>query len=227
MEADGYHPVIATAWRSPDDQLKAYEAGNSKLRWGLHCATANGKPDSLAVDIVDATLGWGAPKAFWLSLARHALDLGLEPGASWGLSGAQRKALTRGGADAVLGWDPAHVQCVSSSIPSSRVRNGWRPTLRSPADDGIMVVMGGKRLGVTAELRNGRVWAPARELAAMLESAISYSGGKLYVLQDGSRIPVPCELREGTAWAPVADVAHAAGASAAWDAAERIVTLHK
>jgi hypothetical protein len=54
LEADGLRPRIQDAWRSPEDQRKAFEAGHSKLLFGFHNVTAaDGTPESLAVDLLD------------------------------------------------------------------------------------------------------------------------------------------------------------------------------
>lgn len=43
MENHGFRPRIQAAWRSEADQLKAYNAGNSELKFGYHNITgANG-----------------------------------------------------------------------------------------------------------------------------------------------------------------------------------------
>lgn len=139
LERLGWQPIIATGWRSPAQQLKEYREGDSKLKWGLHCATGkNGKPESLAADIVDARYLWGGPTAFWLDLYRVARAQGLVSGAEWGLNGAQRATLKTKAAEAArsngemrvrVGWDPAHVQAVSTKVPAALVRAGWRPRL--------------------------------------------------------------------------------------------------
>ena len=51
LEAAGYRPRIQDAWRSPESQLAAFEAGTSKLTFDFHhLTTADGRPDSLAVE---------------------------------------------------------------------------------------------------------------------------------------------------------------------------------
>ena len=54
MESAGYRPRIQEAWRSAEDQLKAYNAGTSKVKYGFHNVTArNGTKEALAADIID------------------------------------------------------------------------------------------------------------------------------------------------------------------------------
>src|SRR3982751_6042999 len=54
LEAQGFRPRIQDAHRSIEDQLKAVKNGFSKVKFGFHNVTgANGKPESLAVDLLD------------------------------------------------------------------------------------------------------------------------------------------------------------------------------
>ncbi len=50
LEVRGLRPHIQDGWRSPVDQIKAFESGHSKLKLGFHNLTAgDGRPDSLKV----------------------------------------------------------------------------------------------------------------------------------------------------------------------------------
>src|SRR5258708_7814342 len=54
LETSVLRPRIQEAWRSPADQLKAFEHRTSKLKFGFHnLTTADGRPNSLAVDLLD------------------------------------------------------------------------------------------------------------------------------------------------------------------------------
>src|SRR5215213_8106713 len=54
LEGQGFRPRIQDAHRSVADQLKALKGGFSKVKFGFHNVTgANGKPESLAVDLLD------------------------------------------------------------------------------------------------------------------------------------------------------------------------------
>src|SRR3990172_6211642 len=54
LESQGLRPRIQDAYRSPADQLKVFNTGNSKLKYGFHNVTgANGEKESLAVDMLD------------------------------------------------------------------------------------------------------------------------------------------------------------------------------
>jgi hypothetical protein len=106
LEGHGLHPVIAVAWRSPADQVKAFKAGHSQVRWGFHCATyPDGRPCALACDVVDAKKGWGAPAKFWKLLASSRDAHGLHETAD---------------------WDPAHIQLLPNSM-RLKVKGGWLP----------------------------------------------------------------------------------------------------
>ena len=54
LEDNGLRPRIQDAHRSPEDQLAAFNAGHSKLKFGFHNVTAgDGTPEALAVDMLD------------------------------------------------------------------------------------------------------------------------------------------------------------------------------
>ena len=132
LESHGLRPYIATGYRSRAEQAKKKADGFSKVSFGLHnCTTKTGKPDSLAVDIVDADLLWNAPRSFWLKLISASEAHGLESGGFWGLNKAKR-ALVRAAIKAKnwnvllpLGWDVAHQQWKGISPLAARM--GKRP----------------------------------------------------------------------------------------------------
>lgn len=128
VEACGYRPVIdKNVWRTPAEQLALYRAGRTRLRWGYHCATRDGKPASLAADIICADRGWNVPMSFWLAVGHAARVVGLEWGGLWGLPPGVRRQLwervrewpcsTEG---IKLGWDPAHVQTAHLTVAQAR-----------------------------------------------------------------------------------------------------------
>jgi hypothetical protein len=141
MEHYGHRPLIGgEVWRSPAEQLAMVRRGVSKLKWGFHCATTkDGKPASLAADIVDAEKAWGASDAFWLTLGYAARAQGLGWGGYWGLGAAAKKRLSQAidwaktQDDAVVppmpkadrGWDVAHVEV--TGITPAQARAGMRP----------------------------------------------------------------------------------------------------
>jgi hypothetical protein len=134
LESHADCPLIdAGVWRSPAEQLQKFNAGLSKVKWSFHNANnTQGKPDSLAADITDSRWGWDSPLAFWLRLAASAQAHAMESGIFWGLTSAQRAAIsaaisTRNWTPGNIsrGWDPAHIQVRGISL--IRARFGARP----------------------------------------------------------------------------------------------------
>lgn len=132
LEGEGWRPRIQDAWRSPLAQLAAWEAGHSKLKWGFHNATgAGGKPEALAVDMLDDDAPLTPGKPYLLRLAAAAENAGLTTGIRWGLG----KALARAVDDAIanrewhapvkIGWDPTHVEPTGLTV--AQAREGLRP----------------------------------------------------------------------------------------------------
>lgn len=118
LEARGLRPRIQDAWRSPEDQLKAYNSGHSKLKYGFHNVTgATGRKESLAVDLLDDDSPLAPRSAYVLQLTAIAERHGLSTGARWGLpaklAGAIDAAIQQQdwSAPVKLGWEigRAHV----------------------------------------------------------------------------------------------------------------------
>lgn len=133
LEADGLRPRIQDAWRSPEDQKKAFENGHTKVLFGFHNVTgADGRKEALAVDLLDddAPLKPGTP--YVLRLAAAARAEGLATGALWGLPAKLRAgteaAIAAGDFDAPvkIGWDPCHVE--PTGITIAQAKSGMRPT---------------------------------------------------------------------------------------------------
>lgn len=117
LEYYGHKPLIdGDVWRDPKVQLALFRRGVSKLTWGFHCATTKqGRPASLAADIVDANRRWEASQAFWLCLGYAAKAQGLGWGGYWGLPANVRKGL-----DTAL-----ETVKTKEPLPSMRVQFGW------------------------------------------------------------------------------------------------------
>jgi hypothetical protein len=133
LEADGLRPRIQDAWRSPEDQRRAYEAGHSKLLFGFHNVTGqDGTPQALAVDLLDDNAPLNAGRSYILRLAAAAQAEGLVTGVRWGVPKAMRDAIdaaiASGNWDAPVkvGWDPLHVE--ATGITVSKAKAGKRPT---------------------------------------------------------------------------------------------------
>jgi hypothetical protein len=128
MEADGHRPLIhENVHRTIAEQLQMVRRGVSKTRYSYHNATTpDGRPDSLAADIVDADQLWNVERRFWMDLCRHALARGLRSGYFFGLTLKEKQALLGAcerrdyGAKLRTGWDAAHVQTARVTIEQAR-----------------------------------------------------------------------------------------------------------
>ena len=132
LESDGVRPRIQDAWRSPEDQLKAFKSGHSQLKFGFHNVTsAAGKPESLAVDLLDDSSPLNPSTKYVLRLTPAAQKHGLNTGAFFGLPvhlrNALQDAIDTKNFDAALkiGWDPCHVQV--TGITPTEAKSGKRP----------------------------------------------------------------------------------------------------
>ena len=132
LEASGVRPRIQDAWRSPEDQRQAYVSGHSKLLFGFHNVTADdGRPEALAVDLIDDDSPLNISKSYLLQLAAAAEKAGLMTGIRWGVPGKLVPAIDQAiatkdwGANVKLGWDPTHVQPTDVSVAEARA--GKRP----------------------------------------------------------------------------------------------------
>ncbi len=134
LTGHGWKPRIQEAWRAPAEQLAAYNAGRSKVRWGFHNASSPVRPyDALAADIVLDDCPYEEPKEFLLKLYSSAKSHGLETGVLFGLSAAQRVRLNKA-VDAKqwdylgpIGWDPWHVQPTMETLATAEAKRGERP----------------------------------------------------------------------------------------------------
>lgn len=138
LEHNNWKPRIQEAYRSPEDQLKAFNSGHSKLKYGYHnCTGPNGEKEAFAVDIYreDSSI-LIAEKDFCIALAHYAMKQGLITGISWGLPQAMYNATMAavkandGNAPVKISWDPCHVQPVSDWLP--KLASGWRPEMPKP-----------------------------------------------------------------------------------------------
>jgi hypothetical protein len=132
LEKEGFRPRIQEAHRSIADQLKAFNGGFSKVRFGFHNVTgANGKPESLAVDLLDDNKPLNPSRKYIILLAAAAEKHGLHPGSYFGLPQLLRKGLRKAIADhnfdpnVKIGFDPTHIEVSDISIADART--GQRP----------------------------------------------------------------------------------------------------
>lgn len=132
LEADGIRPRIQEAWRSPEDQRRAFETGHSKLLFGFHNVTgAGGRPEALAVDLLDDDSPVNPSKPYILKLAAAAQAEVLMTGVRWGVPQKLRSAIDAAiasgdwDANVKIGWDPLHVE--PTGITVAEARAGKRP----------------------------------------------------------------------------------------------------
>jgi hypothetical protein len=131
LEAKGFRPRIQDAWRSPEDQRVAFEAGRSHVRYGFHNVTGTGNQAALAVDLLDDDYPTNPRREYLLYLAAAAESRRLTTGIRWGLPSILARGIDRAirnrdwGARISLGWDPCHVE--PTSITVGEARRGKRP----------------------------------------------------------------------------------------------------
>jgi predicted double-glycine peptidase len=136
LESYGYRPRIQEAWRSPKDQLAAYNAGTSKVKYGFHNVTAmDGTKEALAADVWDDDHPTNTKTHFMLHLLAAAEKNGLTTGIRWSLSDNHIQLIE----DAIakqdwkrpvwVGWDPLHVEATGITIQEAEA--GKRPEMPS------------------------------------------------------------------------------------------------
>lgn len=132
LEGRGIRPRIQDAYRSPADQLVAFQTGHSKLKYGFHNVTgAGGSKESLAVDLLDDDHPLNPSIAYLLQVAAAAEAQGLATGIRWGLpkglAVAVDAALAAKNWNCTLkvGWDPTHIEPVG--LTATEAKAGKRP----------------------------------------------------------------------------------------------------
>lgn len=132
LESQELRPRIQDAWRSPEDQLIAFNSGHSKLKYGFHNVTGDdGTKEGLAVDLLDDDSPANEGREYLLRLAATADAQGLTTGIRWGLAPTLRAAIDAAisaqnwNAPVKIGWDPAHVE--PTGITPVEAKAGKRP----------------------------------------------------------------------------------------------------
>lgn len=133
LEKQGIRPRIQQAWRSPAQQLEAFNTGHSKLKFGYHNATGPaGEKQALAVDILDDDAPLAPSTRYLLSLAIAGADHQLSTGLDWGLPAKLRAPIAaaiaaRDSAVKIskIGWDPCHIEITGVSVADAKA--GVRP----------------------------------------------------------------------------------------------------
>lgn len=133
LEAQGLRPRIQDAWRSPKDQLKAFNSGHAKLKYGFHNVTGkDGAREALAVDMLDDDHPAHERKEYLLRLAAAAEEQGLLTGIRWGVPRQLVAAIDTAIANkdwkapVKIGWDPTH--CQPTHLTVAQAKAGNRPT---------------------------------------------------------------------------------------------------
>ena len=132
LQALGLRPRIQDAWRSPEDQLKAFNTGHSKLKFGFHNVTGmSGRKEALAVDLLDDNSPLKPNSAYVLRVTAIAEKNGLTTGARWGLPSKLAKAIDIAianqdwKAQVKVGWDPVHIE--PADFTPEQAASGARP----------------------------------------------------------------------------------------------------
>lgn len=133
LESKGIRPRIQDAWRSPADQLRAFNAGHAKVKYGFHNVTSStGGKEALAVDMLDDDAPLNPSKPYLLQLAAAAEAAGLVTGIRWDLPVRLVKGINNAiaaedwNADVKISWDPTHIQPTGITIADAK--SGKRPS---------------------------------------------------------------------------------------------------
>jgi hypothetical protein len=133
LEEEGFRPRIQDAHRTIEDQLLAFQKGNSRVKFGFHNVTgANNKPEALAVDLIDDDHPLDSPRKYLIRLAGIAKAHGVQTGIFFGLPPTLRKGLRQAIDDLnfttniKIGFDPTHVEVMGISIAEAKA--GKRPS---------------------------------------------------------------------------------------------------
>jgi hypothetical protein len=132
MEALGFRPRIQDAHRTIAAQKEAHKKGFSQVDFGFHNVTgAGGKPESLAVDLLDDDKPLTPTRKYMILLAGVARTHGLHSGIFF-LPVAFHKAINKAieernfNSAIKIGFDPTHIEV--SGISISQAKAGKRPT---------------------------------------------------------------------------------------------------
>lgn len=239
LESLGYRPRIQEAYRSPEDQLRAYNSGNSKLKYGFHNVTGtDGRKESLAVDLLDDDRPLNPTTAYLLRLYAAAKQRTLTTGVLWGLTQTQRRAieeaLTAQDWDRSVrtGWDSWHVE--PTGLTPAEARQGKRPAPPPPSPPPAptptgpyQVLFAGSGHTLTATMRGDRSWLPLRAWGEAIGQAVEWQGEDRPILLGGN--PYGGEMKEidGKTFSPVRDLAAYAGREIDVDNATRTITVRE
>jgi hypothetical protein len=133
IEGQGFRPRIQEAHRTIADQLIAFKNHKSRVKFGFHNVTgAGGKPEALAVDLLDDDNPLDPGREYEIRLAATAEKHGLQTGIFFDLDQSLRPRLRQAIADlnfdsaVKIGFDPTHVEVTGISIAEAKA--GKRPS---------------------------------------------------------------------------------------------------
>ncbi len=132
LEQQGLRPRIKEAWRSREDQLRLFKAGDTRAKFDLHNVTGkNGVKEALAVDLLDDDAPHVPSSRFLLMLAAAARWNGCQTGILLDLpedaQGEVVVTLDRSAFDTPVrvGRLPTYVAPLGITVPEAR--HGKRP----------------------------------------------------------------------------------------------------
>jgi hypothetical protein len=134
MEDLGFRPRIQDAHRTIEAQLIAFNGGFSDVKFGFHNVTgANGKPESLAVDLLDDDNPLSPRRKYVITLASVAQKQDLHSGIFFRLKTAPEREALQDAIDNLnfslkirIGFDPTHLEPTGITIAAAK--DGARPT---------------------------------------------------------------------------------------------------
>jgi len=134
METQGFRPRIQGAHRTIADQKIAHDTGHSHVLFGFHNVTgAGGKPESLAVDVLDDDHpDETVSRKYLITLASLAQKHGLRSGIFFDAGPPAARAALQDAIDHLnfdsriqIGFDPTHLEPTGITIDEARA--GKRP----------------------------------------------------------------------------------------------------
>jgi hypothetical protein len=134
MEDLGFRPRIQDAHRTIEAQLEAFNNGFSDVKFGFHTVTGkNGKPESLAVDLLDDDHPLTPTRKYVITLANIAQKHKLHSGIFFRLKTAAERQALQAAIDSLnfdqkirIGFDPTHLEPTGLTI--AEAKEGDRPT---------------------------------------------------------------------------------------------------
>jgi hypothetical protein len=130
MESLGFRPRIQDAHRTIAAQLDAFERGTTTVKFGFHNVTgAGGRPEALAVDLLDDDNATTNGRRYVITLANIAQKHGLHSGIFFfkmepppGTREFLKAAIERLDFDPSIkiGFDPTHIEATGVTIAGAK-----------------------------------------------------------------------------------------------------------